>query len=263
MIDVHHHCLPGVDDGPRDLAESVELCRLAAAEGIETIVATPHVLRGRWQNDSRAALEGALVHLREAVGESPKLYLGSEYFFAHDVADVLQSGKGIVPLAGSRYVLMEFAEHSLPPLVEQPLYRMQLDGWIPLIAHPERNDVFRAKPERLAELVSLGAKVQLTAGSLTGDFGDEAQESAKALLRAQLVHVVATDAHNIKRRPPRVREARAIVADIAGESVAQALFVDNPRAIIEHQPFGYDPDVPYTSKPRPGLLGSLRKLFKR
>jgi len=223
VIDVHHHCLPALDDGPRTLAEAVELVKLAAAEGIETIVATPHVLRGRWQNDSRSVLEAALTALREAVGDTPRLLLGSEYFFAHDMNEMLQSGQAIIPLAGSRYILIEFDSHNIPPLVDQPLYRAQLDGWIPLIAHPERNVVFQAKPDLLASLVALGAKVQVTASSFLGDFGEEARQAAHLYLQRGMVHVVATDAHNLKRRPPRARAAREAVSEIAGSDVAHPI----------------------------------------
>src|SRR6266851_9284435 len=118
MIDIHHHCLPGIDDGPREWDEAVELCGIAAEEGIETIIATPHVLRGRWQNTSRAKLDALIEGLREKTGDKPRLLLGSEYFFAHDMTEVLSTGTGIVPLAGSRYVLVEFASHAVPPLIE-------------------------------------------------------------------------------------------------------------------------------------------------
>jgi protein-tyrosine phosphatase len=208
-------------------------------------------------------LEEAIAALREAVGDTPRLLLGSEYFFAHDMNDVLQSGKGIIPLAGSRYVLIEFDSHNIPPMVDQPLYRAQLDGWIPLIAHPERNVVFQAKPELLASLVALGAKVQVTAASFLGDFGEEARQAAHEYLRRGMVHVVATDAHSVKRRPPRAREAREAVSEIAGSEVAQALFVDNPRAIIENSGLVYEPDLHYTSTPDAGVLGRLRNFFKR
>jgi protein-tyrosine phosphatase len=263
VIDLHHHCLPGLDDGPRTLEEAVALCKAAADEGIETIVATPHVLRGNWVNDSRALLEERLAQLRAAIGDSPRLLLGSEYFFAHDMNEVLRSGRGIVPLAGSRTILIEFDSHNIPPLIDQPLYRAQLDGWMPLIAHPERNSVFQARPELLESLVRLGTKVQVTGSSFLGDFGDEARAAANEFLRRGIVHVIATDAHNLKRRPPLAREARRAVSEIAGNDIAQALFVDNPRAIIEGRGLVYDPDLPYTSASRAGFFDRLRRLFKR
>jgi protein-tyrosine phosphatase len=139
MIDIHHHCLPGVDDGPHELDEAVAMCRMAADEGIDTIVATPHVLRGRWKTWRPNELGNRLERLRDAVGDSPRLILGSEVFFGHDIAEVLARGDAIVPLARGRWVLLEFVANHVPPHVEQPLYRMQLDGFTPLIAHPERN----------------------------------------------------------------------------------------------------------------------------
>ena len=259
MIDIHHHCLPGVDDGPRDGAEAVALCRMSAEEGIEAIVATPHVLRGRWKNTSRAQLESILADLQSRVGDAPRLLLGSEYFFAHDIAEVMRGG-AIIPLAGSRYILVEFVSHAVPPLVLQPLHAVMLDGWTPVIAHPERNAVLQSKPELVAQLVRAGVKMQVTTGSVTGDFGEEARSAAIRLLRLGCVHFMATDAHNRPKRPPRFRQARAKVADLCGEGVARALFVDNPRAVIEGKGLPYDPDIPETVE-KSGLMNRLRGLF--
>ena len=260
MIDLHHHCLPGVDDGPREMSEAVELCQLAASEGIETIVATPHVRRGRWRNTSRETLERIAGELRDRIGDSPQILLGSEYFFAHDMPDVVERGDAVIPLAGSRYVLVEFASHAIPPLVEQPFYRLQLAGWTPIIAHPERNIVFQARPEMLVGLVRGGARTQITAGSFTGAFGAAAQKAAREWLAAGLVHVIASDAHNTTKRPPLVSAARPIVREIAGEAVTEALFRGNPRAVIEHRMMEYDPE-PRLPSPPSGLIGRVKRLF--
>jgi protein-tyrosine phosphatase len=263
MIDIHHHCLPGVDDGPRTLAESVDLCRMAADEGIETIVATPHVLRGRWQNTSRAQLTRVLDDLRAAVGDRPHIILGSEYFFAHDMDEMLRA-ESILPLAGGRYVLVEFSSNNVPLLVRDPLYRVQLNGWVPIIAHPERNIVFQSKPEFLASLIRIGVKTQVTTGSVTGEFGPEAQAIAIDWLQRGWVHVMATDAHNVTKRQPRFRAARERVAALVGEEIAQSLFVDNPKSIVESRGLVYDPDLPDSSVPESGnLFGRIRKLFTK
>ena len=171
--------------------------------------------------------------------------------------------RGSSPGVGGRDILVEFDSHNVPPMIEQPFYRAQLDGWIPLIAHPERNAVFQSRPGLLATLVRLGAKVQVTAGSLTGDFGDEARAAAVDFLHRDLVHIIATDAHNLKRRPPRVRAPREAVTEIVGADVTQALFVDNPRTVIDGTTLVYDPDLPYTSTAEAGFLGRLRRLFKK
>ena len=261
MIDIHHHVLPDVDDGPREWDEAVEMCRSALAEGIDTIVATPHVLRGRWRVFSVAELQARLDELRRRVGEAPRLLLGSEYFFSHDVVEVLAAGDAIVPLAGSRYVLIELAANSVPPMFEQPLYRMQLDGWTPILAHPERNIVFQHHPELLASYIGHGAKTQITLSSLTGDFGPEAKRAAHDLVRRRFVHFAATDAHNMTRRAPRVAAAAAVLRELAGEAVAEALMAGNPRCVVEKRALEYDPD-PVFEENR-GLLTRLRSFFQR
>jgi len=259
VIDIHHHCLPDVDDGPSEWDESVAMCRMAADEGIETIVCTPHVLRGRWRTAPKAELEARIATLRDKVGPAPRLLLGSEYFFAHDVADVLRSGNAIVPLAGSKYVLMELASNNVPPMLDQPLYRMQLEGWIPIIAHPERNIVFQSKPELLASLIELGARFQVTAGSLTGDFGANAQRCAESWVASGLIHFVATDAHNVGKRPPRMQAAVEVLSSLAGDRVANALVHGNPRAVIENRRLEYEPEP---SLPRnDGFFTRLRAFF--
>jgi protein-tyrosine phosphatase len=261
VIDLHHHCLPAVDDGPRDVAEAVDLCRMAAEDGIETIVATPHVLRGRWQNASPAALRDALDALRSALGDTPQLLLGSEYFFAHDMNELLGSADcAIVPLAGSRYILVEFASHAVPPMVEQPFYRAQLAGWTPIIAHPERNVVFQAKPELLASLIRTGAKTQVTAASLVGEFGAEAQRCAAEWIGCGLVHIVASDAHNRRKRPPRMTAAREAIRELAGDDVADALTRRNPGAVIDGRGLDYDPEPRLPAKR--GFFASLSKFWK-
>lgn len=259
MIDIHHHCLPGIDDGPREIAESVEMCRMAADEGIETIIATPHVLRGRWRTATRAEMEAGIGELRERVGATPRLILGSEYFFAHDMVETLQSGQSIVPLAGSRYVLIELAANLVPPLLEQPLYRAQLEGWVPVLAHPERNIVLQSRPEMLAALLRHGVRVQITASSLTGAFGPEARRASETFLARRLVHFVATDAHNCGKRPPLVKESLARLRDLAGDDVADALTRSNPLCVVENRPLDWDPEP--RDGPSPGFFTRVRSFF--
>ncbi len=234
---------------------------MAVDDGIETIVATPHVLRGRWRAVGQAELEAKLDALRQKIGGSPRLLLGSEVFFGHDIAEVLRGGKTILPLAGTRYVLIEFAANAVPPMVESPLFQLQLDGWTPLIAHPERNSVFQAKPELLAGLIEHGARTQITAGSLTGDFGSEAQMAAQQWLSAGLVHIIASDAHNPRKRPPRMTAARRAVEAIVGPDAADALTRRNPAAVVEGRPLDYEPE-PRLRPPADGFLTRLKKFFR-
>ena len=242
MIDIHHHCLPEVDDGPKSWDSAVDMCRMAADEGIETIIATPHVLRGLWKARTRQELINRLSELRDRCPEGPELHLGSEYFFAHDMVEVLEAGQHILPLAGGRYVLLELAAEGVPPMVESPLYRAQLGGWTPVIAHPERNRGYQADPDLLADHISRGAKAQITTGSLTGMFGRAAQTAAEQFLERDLVHFVATDAHDPERRPPATSRALETLRALVGESRTRALTHDNPLAVVENRALPWDPE---------------------
>lgn len=237
------------------------MCRIAAEEGIEAIVATPHVLRGRWRTPPIIEIESRLETLRAKTNDTPRLLAGSEYFFAHDMPEVLSARNAIVPLAKGRYVLLELAANIVPPMFDQPLYRAQLEGWIPVLAHPERNTVFQSRPELLASLVRSGLRTQITAGSLTGEFGTAARRSAETLLERRLVHFVATDAHNTNKRAPRIAAALGALRDLVGENVAEALTVRNPRAVIENRALEYDPE-PLEPANR-GFLTRVKAFLKR
>lgn len=259
MIDIHHHCIHGVDDGPRDLADAVAMCRMALDDGIETIVATPHMLRGRWKPCTTAELAQRLSDLQAALGDTPRLLLGAECYFTHDLEDLLDRGLA-EPLARSRYVLIEFAAESVPPHVEIPLHRLQLKHRVPIIAHPERNAVFSAHPELLSALVGFGARTQITAGSLLGQFGDGPRRAAESWVREGLVHFVATDAHNLRNRRPLMAEGFERLRQIAGDATARELTFDNPLAVVENRPLPFVPGP--SSAPNRGLLRRLKSFLE-
>lgn len=261
MIDIHHHCLHGVDDGPRHFEQSIELCRAAAADGIKTIVATPHVLRGSWQNDDPSLILRAVERLNEELGGTPLVLMGSEYYFGHDTVERLEGGT--VPfLAGSRYALIEFASNVVPPLADKVIHEMRLREWVPVIAHPERNLVFAEKDELIRRLIHLGARLQITSGSLLGQFGRRAQAAATDWLASEMVHFIASDAHNLEKRPPTMGSAYRYVAEHYGEERARSLTVENPGAVILNRPLPYDPS-PKPPASRSGFLSRFMRAFDR
>ena len=257
MIDIHHHCLPGVDDGPSNWDDAVEICRLASEAGIETIVATPHVLRGPWQNDDRRELQKLTMELNHRLPDTPRVILGSEYYFSHDILELLDDKRGIIPLAGGRHLLIEFPSMSIPPRVENVFHEIVLRNWIPIIAHPERNFVFQQNLEALVGLIRVGARVQLTASSLEGQFGPAAKRAALGMLDREMAHFVATDAHSLRRRPPTPARAREIIEKKWGDQRAQALFVENPRAVLEQR------ELPYEPEPTEPKTSGYRSIFGR
>ncbi len=243
MIDIHFHCLPRVDDGPASWEEAVALCRLAAKEGTKKIVATPHVFRGPWLNANPVARDRLLVALNNRLKGSPQVLAGCEYLFSDQVISLIKR-KETNPLTGlgrGSYLLIEFDPGHVSPRTAAVFHELKVLGVRPVVAHPERNLVFAREPQRLAELVRRGAVVQITTGSLLGEFGRTARKACDDFFRMGIVHVVASDAHSLRSRPPRLAAAYATVRAEWGEDAALGLFGQNPRAILKSLPLPYAP----------------------
>lgn len=237
MIDVHFHCLPGIDDGPRDWDSAVALCQAAARDGVTTIVATPHVLRESWLNEDSGARDELLVQLNSLLGGSPAVVAGCEYFFSADALELWQQGSAgpLIGLNRSNYLLVEFPATRIPEQAESVLYEMNLAGVIPIIAHPERNLVFAESPERLQRFIDIGAYAQVTASSVTGAFGRAAQSACDEFFRRGLIHVVASDSHSLDRRPPSMSAGRDAVQQRWGREAVALMFDAMPMAILKNE----------------------------
>ena len=238
MIDIHMHVLPGVDDGPDRQREAVEMCRLAAAGGCEVIVATPHQRHYAWENSDSDLLVGLIEQLQAEVGPSPKLLLGAEIRIDSRLLEELDRfpSSGILSLAGTRYLLLE-ADRELPgPEPMDLVHELSIRGWRPIFAHPEFIPSLCGDFQLIADLIAAGALMQITAGSLLGKFGRDSQRIVSRLLDAGHAHVLASDAHGARWRPPDLGEARAAIASRWGEETAWRLCVGHPRAIIQDRP---------------------------
>ncbi len=240
MIDIHAHLLPGVDDGAGDAAEAVAMCRAAAADGVEIAIATPHQRHELWPNLDRPGLERRHAELAAEVADVLDLRLGAELRVDSELLPEVEAmpGSGLLPLAGSRWLLVEF--HPLPvgPDPGDLVNELVVAGWRPVVAHPERIGWLAKSVERLADMVRLGATLQITAMAVTGDLGRRERECCRELLDAGLVHFVASDGHRLQTRPPTLAAAREAVREGWGAEVAERLFVTNPRSVIEDRPLG-------------------------
>ena len=244
MIDLHFHCLPGLDDGPSDWEAAVSLCRAAAREGTETLVATPHVLRSPWLNESAAERDELILKLNAQLNGAPAVLAGCEFFFSADAVELWERGTA-GPLTGlnrSRYLLVEFDSGAVPASAETVFHEFSLMGVVPVIAHPERCPDFALNPKRLAGLVERGARTQITAGAVAGDFGARASKVCREFLRLGLAHLVASDAHSVGSRPPRLAAAREKIREEWGEEVERGLFESNPRALLESKDLPWIPE---------------------
>ena len=237
MIDVHIHLLPGVDDGPAALEDSVRMCRMAAAAGCQALIATPHQRRD-WPNQDPLALETRLEEVRKALGGGPALYLGAEVRVDDELLDELARPDrgGLLPLAGSRYLLVEFPSPHVAQEPEACLHELLVEGWNPVVAHPELTPWLGDDLERMQRLVAMGAATQITAMSVCGDFGRRAQRTAFALLEADLVHFLASDAHSPEWRPPGLERAFGEICRRWGDDTARRLTTENPRAVLQGAP---------------------------
>jgi protein-tyrosine phosphatase len=237
VVDLHHHLLPGLDDGAPDLATSVKMARMAADDGITHVVCTPHA-SSRYRFDPTRN-ESALAQLREALADAGvRLILGAgcDFHLSYDnVQNALENPRRYTINAGE-YLLVELPDYALPPTLEQTFYELRLAGLTPILTHPERNPSLQQDASRLAAWVRDGLLTQVTAASVTGLMGRKAQKLTHRLLADRWVHFISTDAHNISNRPPQMRSACDQIASRYGAAYAQRLCTENPQAVFDNRP---------------------------
>ena len=241
MVDVHCHILPGLDDGPESIAESMEMAEAAMADGITHVVATPHC-SNEYAFDY-ARIRQLREELQAKIGERLKLATGCDFHLNPENLEALREDAARFCINQHDYLLVEFNEFSIPPSMDQTLHELQLTGLRPVITHPERNGILRSQPERLAKWARAGCFVQVTGGSLTGVFGAGAQKDALRWIAQGVVHFVASDAHNVRGRPLKLKPAFDVVQEQFGEEMARGLFVENPLAAFEGRELPYVPEV--------------------
>ena len=248
MVDIHSHILPEVDDGSKSWDISVAMCRMAAADGITHQVATPHA-NDRYHYD-RPYLQGLIAHLQGLVGNALTLSLGCDFHLSYDNLQNVLADPSRYAIEGSRYMLVELSNYSVPPQTTDCFLKLGDRGITAIITHPERNPILRENLQRVVEWAEQGCVIQMTGSALTGFWGERVRRAAHWLLEHDAVHVLATDAHDMEKRIPVLSTARDAAAEIKGDEVAQALVDANPRAIINSQP------LPYFPRP---VVGSYRK----
>ena len=266
MVDIHHHLLPGLDDGSDSIETSVEMVKLAARDGITHIVCTPHA-NGQYRYDP-AVNAGKTSELRSRLAtENIPITLGNgcDFHLSFDNVTDAKRDPGRYSINGLGYLLVEPPDYGIPPGLTETFYELELAGLSPILTHPERNPTLQAEPERMRPWLRGGLLVQVTADSLTGHKGRRAERMAHMLLEKRWVHFLATDAHNTTSRPPRMREAHDLVAAKYSASYAHALCVTNPLAAFLGKQFTAeeDPRDIYDDPKDPTLWDRMRELLTR
>lgn len=239
MIDLHCHLLPGIDDGPDTLEQALELARIAVANGITHSVLTPHIHPGRYENDA-TSIQSALNGFRSALAEQNiplQLGFAGEVRLGIEIMAMIEQEQ--IPFYGSvdgyQIFLLELP-HSHVPMGSDKLVQWLLDRQIrPMIAHPERNKDIMRNIDKLRPFIEMGCLLQVTAGSVAGDFGEPARQTAQHILESGKVSVLASDAHNAQHRPPRLDHGRTAAAGIVGDEAARELVYSGPAQLVSEQ----------------------------
>jgi protein-tyrosine phosphatase len=260
MIDLHCHILYGLDDGPRTLEESVQMCQMSYKDGVRTVVATPHTLNDSYQNN-RLTILSKVQELKEALTQCGlrnsefgvndpqsgiplhstldtrhstfEILPGADVHFCDELLSRLDQGTLTTVGDGKRFLIIEFPSHTIPYRAEDLLFQLMARGIAPIISHPERNPGIMLRPERYYEMVRIGCLGQVTAMSLTGEFGPKIRQFAEKLLKKRLIHVIASDAHGTNGRPPGLTRALREAERIVGEESARKMVTEYPKAILE------------------------------
>ncbi|MCD9024052.1 tyrosine-protein phosphatase [Cohnella silvisoli] len=255
MIDIHTHILPGVDDGAANWDDTLIMARAAVAEGITTIIATPHHANGYYNNRAVEVTEHTLRINEQliAAGVPVVIRSGQEIRVHDDLLEAWYRGE-LLPLAGSNYVLIEMPSSRIPKEMNELIHELHIMELVPIIAHPERNAEIVRHPERLAELIKAGAFAQVTTHSLLGGFGRQIEQVAWSLCRSGLIHIVSSDAHHLERRGFRMNEAYTAIRERMGEQW-ENYFLSNAICVADNKPFGNKPVA------APSSDGVIRRLF--
>lgn len=262
MIDLHCHILPGIDDGAADLDMSLAMAEIAAADGIRISACTPHIYPGMYENDTAGIRAGMakLQHELTSRGIPLRLVPGADVHLQPGLVEGIRAGN-IPTLAGSRYLLLEPPHHVAPPRFEDSLFELQAAGYVPVITHPERLTWLADHYEKFEHAFKAGVWMQVTAGSLTGRFGKPAKYWGERMLDEGMVHILATDAHEARRRPPLLAEGRDAAARRVGEAEAEHMVSTRPRGIVANRPPESMP-LPQRSETKVSRLASFLKRFR-
>jgi protein-tyrosine phosphatase len=259
MIDIHSHILPGLDDGARSLSEALQMARIASEDGITQMVCTPHMFNGLSPNPEPSELRERVNALQEAIGpDGLRVLPGNEVHFSHQILPKVRQN-GVMKLNDGNYMLVEFPMLTVPVGARELFQELLSMGVRPILVHPERNAQLQARRSMVADFIELGVYVQVTAMSVTGEFGSAPKNCAESLLRHNCVHFLATDTHRSERRPPILSRGRDAAAKIVGEEKARRLVYDNPLAVVAGGVVEGEPPVPYgvSASGKPSFFGKL------
>lgn len=243
MIDIHSHILPGLDDGPQTWEEALEMARLAAEDGIQIMVATPHLFKDRFSDtggiNNKETILARIHQFREKLSQaqiSLEIMPGCDVHLSLRALDLLEEGQIFTINDTRSYILLELPDTAFPPGLGDVCFHLQSKGITPIITHPERHFLVQEMPDKLKRLLDLGCLAQITAASVLGGFGRAIARFSRDLLKKGYVQIAASDAHDAQKRPPVLRRAVEEIARVIGKERAWDMVTTVPGKIIKGQP---------------------------
>jgi protein-tyrosine phosphatase len=236
MLDLHCHILPGIDDGAKDLDESLKMCELARKDGINTIVATPHLNPGVYEPE-RELILAKVNELNRLNHVNMRILPGADNRVHPELLASIEKGQALTLNDNMRYILLELPAHFLFHQIKDLIRGLKDKGITPIITHPERHVQIQRNLYLLYEFIKAGTLAQITAMGITGEFGLEIKRLSKRLLAHNLIQVIASDAHSSSKRPPILSRAVEEATRILGLNEATNMVTVNPEAIIEGRAF--------------------------
>lgn len=236
MIDLHSHILPGIDDGSPTLDVSLDMARCWVSDGVSVLACTPHILPGLYHNTG-PQIRAAIAELQLKLDESAiplQLVTGADNHVVPDFVAGLKTGR-LLTLNDTRYVLVEPPHHHAPPRLGDLFFAIMASGYKPILTHPERLTWIKSHYALIRLLAFRGVWMQITAGSLTGTFGRGPKYWAERMLSDGLVHIIATDSHDLSKRPPILSQGYEAATKIVGVEEAWRLVHSRPLAVLNNQ----------------------------
>lgn len=263
MIDMHCHIVPHIDDGAKNMEESIKMAQIAVKDGIRTIINTSH-FNARWDIDKQQKLQKHLETLQQNIeqkGIDLQILPGNEAFLTPNLLKAVEQRK-VYTLNNSRYLLIELPFHDIPTYTTDTIYELKLKGIVPIIAHPERYAKVIETPSVVYEWIKEGALIQITAGSLTGRFGQLVQKTTELLLKHNQVHFIGSDAHSPRNRRPELKKAMQAAAALIGVEQASKLVGEYVKAVISDKEFAPVEPI-HIKRKKSFLLKKIKGLFCR
>lgn len=237
LIDVHCHLLPGIDDGAKNIEETRRLLEMECADGVKYVIVTPHYRKGMFEATEEERYRSFLQAREEAAKFGIKLKLGCEYHRHGEMLDSLSHNLW-TRMSGSRYILLEFSSMDAYAAIRNAVYDVVSRNLCPIVAHVERYPCLVEDIDKVAEIIDLGAYIQVNAGCILGEYGRKQKNFCNKLIKYDMIHFVGTDAHDSKDRIPNLGRCAAYLEKKKGSSYVKRVFWNNPAHVIKNEVLG-------------------------